>query len=191
MKPGDKNPSRYKNKTFISAAVAALIAAGATAPEIYHQVLKEKEGSRQTAYLDGAGIWTICQGLTRIYGRPVVKGDKLTVEECANLDAEEQARGLAEMERLLGAGLCGSLSPAAQAGLASWCAHNLGVSKCKDSTAIRRLREGDRNGACAAITLWIRDGGNDCRDRRSGCVGQVSRRQLEDELCLIAGDSQP
>ncbi len=192
MIPGNREPARYRSRTFISLALGALLAAGATAPQIYDQVIREKEGDGRkhtVAYLDGAGIWTICGGLTRIYGRKVVKGDRLTPDECARLDREEQARGLEEMRAMLGDEIWNSLSPAAQAGLTSWCIHNLGAEKCEPSTAIRRLREGDRNGACAAITLWIRDGGKDCRDRRNGCLGQVSRRQLEDELCLVGSAS--
>lgn len=44
----------------LSAAVLALIAAGAPAPDILDQFLDEKEGNHTTAYRDGAGIWTIC-----------------------------------------------------------------------------------------------------------------------------------
>ncbi len=50
----------------LSAAVLALIAAGAPAPDILDQFLDEKEGNHTTAYRDGAGIWTICRGATRI-----------------------------------------------------------------------------------------------------------------------------
>ncbi|AMW45881.1 endolysin [Escherichia coli] len=39
----------------LSAAVLALIAAGASAPEILDQFLDEKEGNHTTAYRDGAG----------------------------------------------------------------------------------------------------------------------------------------
>ena len=46
----------------LSAAVLALIAAGAPAPDILDQFLDEKEGNHTTAYRDGAGIWTICRG---------------------------------------------------------------------------------------------------------------------------------
>lgn len=185
MTPGNADPQRYKGRSRISAAVAALILAGAGAGAIYKQVLDEKEGSRTKAYLDGAGIWTVCRGLTRIYDRPVVPADRLTVAECDRLDELEQAKGLEEMRLLVKPEVWETLSPAARAGLASWCVHNIGASKCSKSTALRRLNEGKRNEACAAITLWIKDGGKDCRDRANGCFGQVDRRQLEDELCLL------
>ena len=184
MIPGDKTPGRYSRRSTLSAAVLALIMAGAGAPAIYKQFLAEREGSRQVAYLDSAGIWTICSGLTRIHGRPVVQGDRLSVAECDRLDAEEQARGLAAMERLVKPEIWASMSPAARAGTASFCQHNIGEPKCKPSTFLRLLNEGRRNEACAQITLWIRDGGRDCRIRGNGCFGQVDRRMQEDELCL-------
>lgn len=184
MTPGDRTPSRY-SKTTLTAAVAALIAVGAAAPEIYQQFLHEREGSRQVAYLDGAGIWTICRGLTRIHGRPVVKGDRLTVAECDRLDADEQARGLLEMQRLVRPEVWAGMSSAARAGTASFCVHNIGAGRCRESTFLRLLNQGKRNEACAEITKWIRDGGKDCRDPAAGCRGQVDRRQQEDELCLV------
>lgn len=184
MTPGDRNPARYSARSKLSAAVLALIAAGAGVNEIYSQFLKEKEDTRLVSYLDSANIWTICEGLTRIYGRPVVKGDKLTAAECARLDGEVQADGLAGMERMVRPEVWANLSPAAQAGIASFCWHNIGPGKCGASTFLRLLNEGKRNEACAQITLWIRDAGRDCRVRANGCFGQVTRRQQEDELCL-------
>ena len=60
----------------LSAAVLALIAAGAPAPDILDQFLDEKEGNHTTAYRDGAGIWTICPGgwQTCRSGHEVVEG---------------------------------------------------------------------------------------------------------------------
>ena len=132
--PGDKTPGRYSKQTRLSAAVLALVAIGAGAPAIYDQFLDEREGSRQVAYLDGANIWTICKGLTKIYGRPVVKGDRLSVAECNRLDAEVQAEGLRNMATLVRPEIWAGLTPAARAGIASFCWHNIGPGQCKQST---------------------------------------------------------
>ncbi|HAH7247940.1 TPA: lysozyme, partial [Escherichia coli] len=51
-----------KIKYGLSAAVLALIGAGASAPQILDQFLDEKEGNHTTAYRDGSGNWTICRG---------------------------------------------------------------------------------------------------------------------------------
>ncbi|EIX7738626.1 lysozyme, partial [Escherichia coli] len=45
-----------KIKYGLSAAVLALITAGASAPDILDQFLDEKEGNHTTAYRDGSGI---------------------------------------------------------------------------------------------------------------------------------------
>ncbi|QLV00266.1 lysozyme [Escherichia marmotae] len=65
-----------KIKYGLSAAVLALIGAGASAPEILDQFLDEKEGNHTTAYRDGSGIWTICRGATMVDGKPVIPGMK-------------------------------------------------------------------------------------------------------------------
>lgn len=184
MTPGDKNPNRYRKVSTLSAAMLMLIAAGASAPTLYHQFLDEREGSSLAAYQDGKGIWTICRGLTRIYGRAVQPEDRLPKETCEQFDAEEQARGLAEMATLVKPEIWNAMSPAAQAGTASFCIHNLGAGKCRGSTFLRLLNEGKRNEACAQITRWIFDNGRDCRIRSNNCYGQTERRPQEDELCL-------
>ncbi len=74
-----------KIKYGLSAAVLALIAAGAPAPDILDQFLDEKEGNHTTAYRDGAGIWTICRGATRVDGKPVVPGMKLSKKNATRL----------------------------------------------------------------------------------------------------------
>ncbi|OWS77933.1 glycoside hydrolase family protein [Escherichia coli] len=55
----------------LSAAVLALIGAGASAPQILDQFLDEKEGNHTMAYRDGSGIWTICRGATVVDGKTV------------------------------------------------------------------------------------------------------------------------
>lgn len=74
-----------KIKYGLSAAVLALIAAGASAPQILDQFLNEKEGNHTTAYRDGSGIWTICRGATMVDGKPVIPGMKLSKENVTRL----------------------------------------------------------------------------------------------------------
>ncbi|MCM5470946.1 glycoside hydrolase family protein, partial [Escherichia coli] len=83
----------------LSAAVLALIGAGASAPEILDQFLDEKEGNHTTAYRDGAGIWTICRGAILVDGKPVVPGMKLSKEKCDQVNAIERDKALAWVEK--------------------------------------------------------------------------------------------
>ncbi len=86
-------------KTKLSAAMLALIAAGASAPVLMDQFLNEKEGNSLTSYRDGAGIWTICRGATRVDGRPVTQGMNLTQTKCDQVNAVERNKALAWVDQ--------------------------------------------------------------------------------------------
>lgn len=168
-------------KSKLSAAVFGLVLAGAPASVILSQFLDEKEGNRLTAYRDGSGIWTICRGVTRIDGKSVVQGMRLSAEKCAEVNAVEQRHALAWVEKNIRV----QLTEPQKAGIASFCPYNIGPGKCFPSTFYQRLNAGDRKGACEAIRWWIRDGGKDCRltkGQANGCYGQVERRDQESEL---------
>jgi lysozyme len=182
FKPGNTNPLRYA-KHAIGAAVLALVAAGASAPDILSQFLDEREAVVLHSYKDGKQIWTACRGLTRIEGRAVTPGMTFTREQCDRYDAQELRATLAELEQLVVPDVWRSLTEPAKAGMASFCTYNLGADRCKGTTFLKLLNTGYRNEACAQITVWIRDNGRDCRVDKS-CRGQVTRRMQEDELCL-------
>lgn len=165
-------------KTKLSAAVLALILGGATADKILDQFLDEKEGVRTIAYQDGRGIWSICRGLTRIEGKPVTQGLKLSYSQCKRYDAVERDKAIAWVKR----NVTVPLSEPAIAGIASFCPYNIGPAKCFPSTFYKKLNAGDRTGACAEIKRWIFDGGKDCRVKANNCAGQPVRRGQESEL---------
>ena len=162
----------------LSKAVTGLILAGASAAAILSQFLDEKEGNRTTAYQDGAGIWTICRGLTRVDGVSVVRGMTLSVEKCATLNKVEADKTIEWVNQNVRV----KLTAPQIAGVASFCPYNIGPSKCRSSTFWTKLNYGNRTGACNEIKRWVRDGGKDCRLRDSGCYGQVIRRDQEAEL---------
>lgn len=88
-----------KLKTKLSAAMLALIAAGASAPVLMDQFQDEKEGTSLIAYPDRGGVWTICGGVTYVNGKPVLKGMKLTRAQCDVIDKAEQAKALAWVDK--------------------------------------------------------------------------------------------
>lgn len=166
------------NKKVLSGALLGLLAAGGTATVIFDQFLDEKEGNRLTAYPDGAGIYTICRGLTSINGRPVYKGMTLTAGQCAHYNGTERDKALSWINR----NVTVPLNDAQKAGIASFCAYNIGTGKCQRSTFWRKLNSGDNIGACEEINRWIFDGGKDCRDSKNNCYGQIIRREQESAL---------
>ena len=170
-------------KSKLSAAVIALIVAGASAPVILDQFLDEKEGNHLNSYLDSARppIWTICRGATMVDGKAVVQGMKLTTEKCNQVNAIERDKALAWVDRNIKA----PLTEPQKAGIASFCPYNIGPGKCFPSTFYKRMNAGDTKGACEAIRWWIKDGGRDCRltkGQKDGCYGQVERRDQESAL---------
>ncbi len=109
-------------KTKLSAAMLALIAAGASAPVLMDQFLNEKEGNSLTAYRDGSGIWTICRGATRVDGKPVTQGMKLTQAKCDQVNAIERNKALAWVDQNVRV----HLTPPQKVGIASFCPYNIG-----------------------------------------------------------------
>ena len=134
-----------KIKYGLSAAVLALIAAGASAPQILDQFLDEKKVTtlRHTAMVPG--IWTICRGATMVDGKPVIPGMKLSKEKCDQVNAIERDKALAWVERNIKVPLTGTT----KAGIASFCPYNIGPGKCFPSTFYKRLNAGDRKAAHA------------------------------------------
>lgn len=51
-------------KTKLSAAMLALIAAGASAPVLFDQFISEKEGNALVAVVDPGGVWSLCHGVS-------------------------------------------------------------------------------------------------------------------------------
>ena len=168
-------------KTKLSAAVLGLVLAGAPATVILGQYLDEKEGNSLTSYRDGSGIWTICRGVTRIDGKQVSQGMRLSAGKCAEVNAIESRKAIGWVERNVKV----PLTESQKAGIASFCPYNIGPGKCFTSSFYKRLNAGDRKGACAEIKRWVHDGGRDCRltkGQANGCYGQVERRDQESEL---------
>lgn len=167
-----------KKKSTLSAAVLALIAVGASAPKISEQFLKEKEGYSTSAYRDGVGIPTICDGLTTYRGERVRMGMRLTDSQCSEESERQKQAGYKWIDNNIRV----ELSEPQKAAVFSFCYWNLGPTKCMGSTFYQRINKGDFIGACEAIKWWIKDQGKDCKVRSNNCYGQVIRRDQESEL---------
>ncbi|HDP0319393.1 TPA: lysozyme [Salmonella enterica subsp. enterica serovar Concord] len=170
--------TRTKLKYGLSAAMLALIAAGASAPQLFDQFISEREGNVLTAVRDNGGVWSVCRGVTRIDGKPVTKGLHLTQRQCDHYNSIERNKALAWVNKNIHI----PLTAPQKVGIASFCPYNIGPDKCFPSTFYQRINAGDRKGACEAIRWWIKDGGKDCRIRSNNCYGQVFRRDQESAL---------
>ena len=168
-------------RSYLSAAVLALVMAGAAAPAIMEQYLKEKEGHSLKAYQDGARIWTDCNGRAHHDGKPQRDA---TAAECQAWLKTEIGRRLQHVHSIIKV----PMSEAAWAGVGSWC-FNVGNAGCARSTTVKLLNRGEQVAGCKAILLWrfiTRDGTRvDCSTKQPFCAGLWDRRNGEAELCTL------
>lgn len=140
----------------------------------------------QKAYLDIAGVPTICDGLTKIRDRRVKITDHLTEEECSELFEEEaviHSKGVMRCSP----GLALSPVPATETRregprfAAVMLAFNVGISGYCSSTAARRFNAFDYPGGCEALTRWD-------KARVNGVLrpvrGLINRRERERRVCV-------
>lgn len=163
-------------KAVLSAAVLALIAAGAGGLEISGQFISEKEGLELSAYRDSIGIWTICRGHTE----GVKAGDVATTAQCDTFFRTDLGRQFIAVQKLVKV----DIEPPTEAALTSF-AFNVGIGKFKGSTLLRKLNAGDVSGACYELPRWIYAGGRNCLEEGSNCAGIPQRRADEQALCLM------
>jgi len=164
--------------TPLSKRVLALVAGGSSALVIANQFLNEREGNKLIAYRDAGGVVTVCRGVV-LPGMRV--GQRFTEEQCNVMNEAALKASDVQVDTLVHV----PMSAPQRAAVISFCAYNIGPGKCGASTFLRKLNAGDRPGACAEIRKWIKDGGKDCRVRSNGCYGQVDRRDMEYQLCLM------
>lgn len=127
-----------RNKVVGALAGASLLGGGITA------VIQNNEGYSSTAYRDSAGVPTICYGETK----GVQMGQKRSLSDCQKQliqSAGEHAKALVGLpESLPDVVLLGSLDMA----------YNVGIYGFSNSTAKRKLMQGDYRAAGQAVLQW-------------------------------------
>lgn len=151
---------------------SALVLAGAGTVSYF-------EGKSNSAYLDPVGIWTICYGETN----NVKKGDYKTDEECL----ESLAEDLVSHNKILMSVVKVPMTEYQHAAFLSFL-YNVGPGKKgvkdgfvhlkktgKPSTMLRKLNQGDYDGACNEFLNWMQKG--------QGLSGIEKRRRKEISMC--------
>lgn len=148
-------------------------------------LIKEYEGYRGKAYLDGGGVWTIGFGTTVINGRPVNKDDTCTREQALlwlELDVEEfeehinnavkvqlnqnQFDALVSIVYNCGPGKRGRAS---------------GIIELKNgnpSTLLRKLNEGKYTEAADQFLVWNKDNGK--------VVSGLTKRRIKERNLFLS-----
>lgn len=148
-------------------------------PPISHHVLelvKEFEGFEEQAYVDTDGTPVIGYGLSKIAGKPVQIGDRISSKEA---DAALK-RQLQEIQQQLKSSIQVDLNEKQLSALASL-SFNVGVDFIQQSTLVKKLNAGDYQGAADEFLRW--DKAN-VGGRLVQLAGLTRRRQAERQLFL-------
>lgn len=127
-------------KLKVTLSVAAMVAGSSLS------LVAKWEGLETTAYVDIAGVTTVCYGETK----GVRIGDTYTPEECRSMlkgELEEYASALNKCIDLE------ALPEGMGRALVSW-SYNVGTGAACKSTLRRKVIEGDLMGACAELSKW-------------------------------------
>ena len=103
------------------------------------------EGKRNTAYLDMVGIPTVCWGQTK----GVKLGQYFTDEQCDKKLAEELTTYNRQMMSYVKRDIPDNMEIAFTSFV--W---NVGIGAWKNSTALKKVNEGDFSGACSQLLRW-------------------------------------
>lgn len=103
------------------------------------------EGMEKKAYQDVVGVWTQCYGHTE----GVKKGSVKTVEQCNTQLAETLPRYQEQMLRYVKV----PLTPYQEAAFISF-TYNVGVGNFAKSTLLKKLNQGNYQGACEELRKW-------------------------------------
>lgn len=126
------------------------------------------EGLRTEAYLDQAGIPTICYGETL----GVKMGDKKTVAECNALHRMRLGYFAWRVDLMVETEMTNQQHAAFTS-----LAYNIGLNAFSKSTLLKKANKGDMHGACDQILRWKFIG-------KEVSNGLLNRRKAERELCL-------
>jgi lysozyme len=134
-------------------------------------LIGHSESLQLEAYLDG-DVWTIGWGTTRINGKPVKAGMRITREQAIEYFNHDMAIFEQDVTKLVKVPLTNNQFSAVVS-----LVYNVGTTQFSKSTLLRKLNAGDYKGAADEFGRWVYDNGKILK-------GLVTRRQREKELFL-------
>ncbi|HEI8866100.1 TPA: lysozyme [Serratia odorifera] len=136
-------------------------------------LIKEFEGCRLKAYQDSVGVWTIGYGWTQpVDGRKIGPGmviDQATAERLLKCGLVQYEQGVNQLVKVI-------ITQGQFDALVSF-AYNLGLRSLSTSTLLRKLNNGDTQGAADEFGRWVNAGGK-------RLDGLVTRRAAERRMFL-------
>ena len=133
-----------------------------------HNLIKESEGLRLTAYQCSANVWTIGWGSTRgMDGRLVNEGEQITLDQARELYMRDINIFSGSVRKLVKV----KINENQFSALVSL-AYNIGLGNFRASTLLRKLNRGDYEGCAGEFWKWRRANGEIV-------AGLVARRERE------------
>lgn len=175
----------WNEKPKAGGAFAVLIVAVGIASALF-----PSEGRKLQVYKDSAGIDTVCMGLIGSITKRH-PGVDFTVEECKTAEAEYIAPMVKQMQQCVPVEVRNSMTYGEWVTYGHW-SYNTGTSSFCSSSLGSKLRAGDHDGACKAMSGWTfityKGKKRNCRDAdmQRICSGIVKRRDQEVSNCLNA-----
>lgn len=127
------------------------------------ELIKKFEGCETTAYQDSVGVWTIGFGHTK----GVQEGQSCSMQDAETMLSEE----MDEYEGYINSMVDVDLNQNEFDSLVAW-VYNLGPTNLRESTLLKILNAGDKDGIPEQINRWNRAGGKILQ-------GLVRRREAE------------
>ncbi|BEO21897.1 lysozyme [Serratia marcescens] len=137
------------------------------------ELIKRFEGLRLKAYQDSVGVWTIGYGWTQpVDGKKVGPGmqiDQATADRLLKCGVVQYEQGVNQLVKV-------KITQGQFDALVSF-AYNLGLRSLSTSTLLKKLNDGDKQGAADEFGKWVNAGGK-------RLDGLVARRAAEREMFL-------
>jgi len=133
-------------------------------------LIKKFEGCKLSAYLCPAGVITIGYGHTK----NVKKGDKITQERAEQLLRDD----VAALRKIINELVTVSLTDNKNGALVSL-AYNIGITALKNSTLLKKLNQGNYQGAANEFTKWDKA---TIKGKKVVLAGLTKRRKAELEM---------
>lgn len=137
------------------------------------ELIKRFEGLELEAYQDSVGVWTIGYGWTQsVDGKkiaPDMRIDQATADRLLKCGVVQYEQGVNQLVKV-------KITQGQFDALVSF-AYNLGLRSLSTSTLLRKLNDGDKQGAADQFGRWVNAGGK-------RLDGLVTRRAAERRMFL-------
>ncbi len=178
----DKNINSVEVESLLTTESSLELVATSSKPNIEEflpqalDIIREFEGFREQAYVDTDGTPVIGYGLSKVDGRKVRLGDRISVAKADAVLSQQVLNLQKQIESMVKVELNSNQLSA----LTSF-AFNVGIYGLESSTLLKKLNAGDYSGAANEFPRWNKA---HVRGQKVPLAGLTRRREAEKQLFL-------